>query len=699
MDLTTFLPGRKTQVKSEFYWSLVMEPGWIQAGVWKIEEAKAEVVSVSPVTPWESDEEIVGAADTALSSAVQNLPDDTPEPSKTIFGVPSSWVEGGQIKQDFLDKIKKVCTELSLTPTGFVVLPEAIANYYKSEEGAPLNAIVIGMGKENLELSVFRLGNLVGNSTIARSVSVADDVAEGLTRFATAEAFPSRIIIYDGKEGELETTRQTLIETNWEGSDKIKFLHTPKVEIFETDKKVVATCLAGAAEISGVSQVESQVYVAEEVENVGTATREITPEELGFAMGENIAPQPPPQPQPQADQPLAGVRPPVKRLNIHLPAVSLPTVKKPLLVVGIAVVMLIGILTVLYLFVPKADVTVNVAPQKLDEKASLTIDTAAAASDFSAGILTGQLISTDVSGEKTQSTTGTKLIGDTAKGTVQIQNGTDNIINLPAQTALVSAGNLKYTTVTTASVSAALSPSTPGLATVDVVASDIGADYNIAKDEVLKIGNYPKAEVDAVSSAEFSGGSSQQISAVSADDLKNLAADLKTELLAKAQTNLTATIPTGVIFPSESLIATISAQTNSAKVGDEASTVGIKLSLKVSAATVKESDIFTLASNLFTGKLPSGYVLRPDQLMVKFTPKDIKNTKYTFDVIYSANLLPQINTDEVKGKIKGKSLSVAEDYLKTIPGYVNTSISHTPRFIDQLPILAKNIQIEVAAER
>ena len=79
---------------SEFYWALVIEPGWIQAGIWQIIAEKAEVISVSPPAAWETDEELIGAADTALSAAIQTLPEDVGEPKKTVFGVPPSWVSG-----------------------------------------------------------------------------------------------------------------------------------------------------------------------------------------------------------------------------------------------------------------------------------------------------------------------------------------------------------------------------------------------------------------------------------------------------------------------------------------------------------------------------------------------------------------------------------------------------------------------------
>ena len=130
------------KIKRDLYWAIVLEPGWIQAGVWEIKENKVEVISVSPVTPWETDSEIVGASDAALSSAIQLLPEGLGEPSKTVFGVPPSWVNEGQIKEEYLSKIKNICTELSLEPSGFVVLSEAIVHFIKVDEGSPVNAII-----------------------------------------------------------------------------------------------------------------------------------------------------------------------------------------------------------------------------------------------------------------------------------------------------------------------------------------------------------------------------------------------------------------------------------------------------------------------------------------------------------------------------------------------------------------------------
>jgi hypothetical protein len=200
MNLKDFLTTKESP--PELYWALVIEKGWVQAGVWYIGETAAESLSISSGAVWSSDDDLLEAADAALSSAIQKLPEDYPEPRKTVFGVSATWVKNGEIAEEFLGRIKKLCTELSLTPVGFVVLPEAIAHLYKSEEGTPLSAIILKSGDETLEISVFKLGNLVGSTEVARSVSLIEDVTEGLSRFEGVDPLPSRFIVYDGKDGE-----------------------------------------------------------------------------------------------------------------------------------------------------------------------------------------------------------------------------------------------------------------------------------------------------------------------------------------------------------------------------------------------------------------------------------------------------------------------------------------------------------------
>jgi hypothetical protein len=743
MDLKSFL-STKEDKSVEYYWALVIEPEWVQAGIWEIVENKARIIAVSPSAAWASEEELTSSCDTVLSAAVSSFPEDAKEPSKTVFGVSSTWVSEGQIKTEYLDTLKKICADLSLTPVGFVVLPEVMAHLVKSEEGSPLSGVVLGVGSQNIELSIFKLGNLVGTANIARSVSVVDDVAEGLTRFADGENLPSRFLLYDGKEGELEETKQALLKANWGDYQKIKFLHTPKIEIITPKRKVHAVSLAGASEIADVSALEAkgeekkEGKVSSKSDPVTATGSSARPEDVGFMVGRDISVQ-----KHEAMTEVVNEKTQAKEQKEHvqeksadnvqnkkgsqskglksniildvlrkmkLSVVSLlakkPKVKmggKKTLVFGgglFVILMVVGLIS--WWFLPKATVTIYVSPKKLDEKMTIFIDPDASDSNFAKGILSGDTVKTTVSGDRTTSTSGTKTIGENAKGSVIIQNGTAQALKLPAGTFLYSAADLKFELAEEASVSAAISPSSPGTDTVEVVAVGIGAEYNLAKDESFSVGNYPKAEVDAVATSDFSGGSSREISAVSEEDMDGLEDDLTEELLEEAKNNLSEKISEDQYFIEESMETTPSTKSFNNKVGDEADNLKLSLSLEVTGLVVEDMALSDFAKEILKDKIPSGYVLREDQIDMRFELEEESDEVYELTTYMEVNLLPEMKPDEIIKEIVGKNISLAKDYLTSISGFTRAEIDlkpPLPGWLGTLPHVAKNIEIELAAER
>lgn len=716
MKLTDLLPLGKEE-KREFYWSLVIEAGWVQAGIWTIENGVASVVSISPGAAWEVDEDLTRAADAALSAAIQNLPEEFGEPQKTVFGLPNSWISEGQIKEEYLAKIKKICTELSLEPSGFVVISEAIAHLVKSEEGAPANAVILGIGKEVLEISVFKLGVLSGSSEVARSVSLAEDAIEGLARFPKTESFPSRFLIYDGKEGELEEAKQALLDTSWDEHENIKFLHTPKIEIINPDRKILATSLAGASEIAQVSKVsevveEAPKEISKEEENIIAPKEEVTPEELGFVVGADISEEVPQRPQLQVDKKEPEVsQPPIRRripkLNfgkIFKLKPKLPSFGgKNTLTLSIAVATVFLALFLGWWFLPTARVNIYISPKILEETQELTIDTKSSTSDFPKAVIAGRVLESQSSGEKTVSTTGSKLVGEKATGAVRIQNGLAAPINLPAGTVLSSSNDLKFTTTNAASVSAALSPASPGVANVDVVAGSIGAEYNLAKDEAFKVGNYPKADVDAVSVSDFTGGSSRQITAVSLEDTEKLEKELTEELVNKAKEGLSGQISPDETFAGGGLTAKAVSREFSHKVGDEADNLKLALTVSVTTFAVNRSELFEYSKEILKDKIPSGYTLTQDEIEVDFEIKSEERGVYDVAAVISARLLPEIAKSEIIQKISGKYPKLVESFLvNSIPGFTRAEIRINPPlpgFLGTLPHVAKRINVEVQAER
>jgi hypothetical protein len=747
MSLKDILPGKKEE-KHEYYWALVIEPGWVQAGIWRIENGKAQVIFSGPPSAWELDEELVDKVDTALSSAIQAYPKDSKEPEKCVFGLVSSWASDGQIKDEYLAKLKKICSDLSLVPVGFVILPEAIAHNIKSQEGSPLNACVLGTYGQSLEITLFKLGNIVGTTTVARSVSIIDDLAEGLVRLKLTDILPSRFILYDGKEGELEEARQSLLKVNWDDFEKFKFLHTPKIEIVSPDKKIEAVSLAGASELGDAAA--SKKETAKVLESRATHTEDLSekvkklekkdtdevqeqatsPESLGFVLEKDIAKHGSKEgesvqdlPQPKVDESVSDVVP-VKtaRRKFNIPTQIPPSMKEKLspilgvidtvksfgssgkktFVVGLSFLILMLVLGfVFWWFYPKATVTVYVAPRNLEEKVNLVVDTDIEASDFSEKILKGETLETSVSGEKTKTTSGTKVVGEKAKGEATIYR-VGSELTLSAGTELHGPSDLKFS-LDEQVVVASGSAGSPGSTKVKVTANDVGSAYNLASGTNFTVGNYSTSDLEAKNESSFSGGTSYEINAVSAQDQEDLRKDLEEELKDKAKEELMGKIPEEDFFIAASLTATDSSRVYSNKVGDEASSLKLTLKISASALTLDKSELYEFSRLALEDKVPEGFVLRDEQIELDFGPKKDAGELHEFEIKIDSNLLPEIDTEEIAERIRGKYPTIARDYLtKEVPGFVRAEVRLKPNLpgrLGTLPRVKKNIEVEVAAEK
>ncbi|MCH7640625.1 hypothetical protein IID22_00280 [Patescibacteria group bacterium] len=753
MALKDILKG-KSEDKKEYFWALTIEPGWVQAGVWRVHDGKTQIVSTSPPAPWELEEELIEAVDTALSASIKDFPEEAEEPNKAVFGVVGSWVSQGDIKQEYLEKIKKICSKLTLTPLGFVVLPEAIAHYVKSEEGSPISAVVLGISKNDIEISVFRLGKLSGSYRVARSLSIVDDTVEGLTRFASQDPFPSRFLLYDGRKSEIEEVRQELLRANWDDYPKVAFLHTPKIETISSKIKVHAVALAGASELADVTSVYAMKETKEEkessadlpagragkarasedkdedkeLENVAEVDRPVSPEEFGFALEEDVAvsskkvgqefekesTQPPERPSKVEESKrkllgkrhisgfLEGFKDRLSGFSVmkFVPSVS---IGRRTLVVGVSffAVVIVSIFT-LWWFYPKVTVTIYVSTKKLEEKVDITIDPSVTSPDISSRVLPGNVLATSVSGDRTKSTTGTKTVGDKAKGEVTLYR-VGSQLSLASGTLISGPDNLRFSLDESATVASG-SAGTPGTTKAKVTAADIGAQYNLAGGATFGVGNYSISDIEAKSESSFSGGSSREISAVSAKDQEILEDELTEELKEKARLDLLEKISEDEIFIDDSLSATASSRTFSDKVGDETESLKLSLSLDTQAITVDKNALFNLSKEILRDKIPEGFVLRSEQIDASFEyEREIAGT-FVLSVDVSVNLLPEIDPGQVATKIAGKYPPLVQDYLiNEVPGFSRAEISfNKPRFpgkLGTLPWIVKNIEVVIAAEK
>lgn len=661
-------------MKEEYYWSICLEESSVQAAIWTIKNGAADIVHISTSVSWENEETLVTAADECLSSCIQNLPQDIEEPSKTVFGVPSSWVIDGQIDRKYLDKIRLVCNKLSLNPSGFVVLPEAIAHFEKLEEKTPISAVLIGVYPQNLDVSVFRLGNISGSVNVARSTSVEDDVLEGLARFESLEPIPSRFLLYDSKMQDLEEVKQNLIKAEW-NHEKVKFLHTPQVEIVKSESKMQAVCLGGAVEIGQVNGIVKK-EVIEKKENLEEGV--VDAASLGFNIGSEVAPG-------RKNLDLGKFTPSFKmpelNFNLHNENTILAAV-----VVGFFVLVTAF---VVYWFVPKATVTIYVNPQKLESKENLKISPTNNITIDGQNV-PSQVSSVTVTGTKSMTTTGTKTVGTPSKGPVTFYNVADSV-SIPQGTILTASG-LNFTLDSDVQVASASGAAGAATANGNITSSGVGADYNVASGTFFSVGGFSSSSLQAKSTSDLGGGSSQDVVAVSKDDTTSLTNDLTNDLKTQGQTNLKSNLQASGILITPSIQFQTKDKTFDHNVGDQSATLKLSMTLSATGDVIAKKDLVNLVNSIFANKVPKGYVLTTSGIDYVFDQNSID---------FKISLLPNVNISKLRADLAGKSKGSLDVILsKDVPGYASVQIDGKPNipFLNSLPHVPNNISIQVLSK-
>ncbi len=727
-----------------YFWSLLITSHLASVCLWSRDGETTSVEVFGPEVLWEKEDELVSAVDTSLTEISSQMPEDAGEPAKTVFGVMSSWVTDGHIQREYLTLIREICEKLSLEAVGFVVVPEAISHEVKQNEGGPLSSVLVGVTRDKLEVTLFRLGTLAGTIEVGRSMSLTEDLIEALSRFQSHDSLPSRFIVFGAGNEELLDITHLLSSVNWkQTNEKLQFLHEPKIELAGTDRVLGAISLAGSSEMGPVVSFNTPEEMRPpEKEDLNVVATDVSLNDLGFAMNADITKITPKDNagSPVSEEPVSEdtentsmlhtvQRSPMNRIkhaakglslvfarrkriatlpvenHVHTPQhprvrrrISLPQF---LGLVGLVLALLIGGSSAAWYYLPKAEITIFISPRTLTSRQTFTLSGSTESIDIDNKILPVKVYTKTVSLDTSAPASGTKTVGDKAKGSVTIRNGTANNVSLPTGALIVGPNDVQFTIDQSASVSAATSPASPGTATVPATALVIGPDSNLSQDQTLKVGKFLQSEIDAIVSTAFTGGSSRQITAVSKADLDALEKDTLSKLVAQANQEISGEVPDDHVFIADSVKTKTNSKVFNHKVGDEAATINLSMEVEATAYAMPKSAITEAAQKLLESQVPSGYSFRPEQVETSF---DVQTgaTTLAADVGFTAHLLPNLNPDDIARAVAGKRFQSANDYLATIPGFVRAAITSHPALPDAIrfvPFMAKHIAVSVEAEK
>lgn len=707
--LSAYLPFAKKDVELEYYFALNIGNEELTAALWTIEGHKLAILETASDS-YSSQVEITSVADKLLD-AVLGIREV--EPQKILFGVPSHWLSDDSLKDEYLKILRNLVKDLALTPMAYVATANALVNLLEKLEGVPTTAILAGFEENHITTTVARAGKLDGVKVIQKGENSGVDLEKALLTFTSVETLPSKILIYDSNSN-LERLKSQLLSYNW--MSKLSFLHFPKIDILGSGIEIKSVCLAGASELNSnviytdqpLKKLADKPVMIDE-EDIESEEGEKGKEEekvggnFGFMVGdvsEQVKDEEKELVLPEESN-LLEVEDfedevaPKDKFNFKK-LIPKKLVKAPILlgIVAVILVILAGLI-----FIPKADVKIFVEPKILQKEAQVIADPNQKTVDETAKIIPGQIVETQVFGSGKDSASGKREVGDSAKGTVVLRNKTDSVIPLSKGITLSSSNGLKFNldfSVTIASKSA--DDGTWGKVNGTVTAAGIGADGNLASGTDLTVSGYTTDKVVAKAEGNFSGGNSKTITVVSADDQKRLLAKVSSNLRLQAQQQLQEKLA-GKKILQEALTEEVLSKSYNKNINDQASELSLNLSAKYKGTAYNDSDLRLIVSKLVTTQVPDGFSLDINDTETQADVSSVdKSGKVVFLAKFKAKLIPKVDTQKVKDQIKGRSLLEVQNIIKGMDNVLGSDIKISPKlptFLQRLPILTRNITVEV----
>jgi len=370
-------------------------------------------------------------------------------------------------------------------------------------------------------------------------------------------------------------------------------------------------------------------------------------------------------------------------------------------------VLIIGILSIaaLYYFVPHAIVTVMQEPKILESSQNIIIDPGATVVDAEKKIIPGKKREKTISGDKTVPATGTKNIGDPAKGTVTLFNKSLSTRVLRKGTILTS-GTLKFTLdaetqIASASENIDNGTITYGRIDAPVTASAIGAQSNIQSGSDFTVADVSSSVAVARNEKALSGGTSKQVTVVSRDDYASFITIITQELTTKAKEDVSTLLEKNESLIDETIKTTVTEKVFSQEIDQETSQLQGKVTIKISGIAYAQDDIRALMMTMIRDSIPQGYTVRDTQTSVVLSNIVVKKDgTITAKASVSATAFPDLKSDEMQKQLAGKSTKQAQEYLRSIQGVAGIEVRFRFNPLPgKMPVNYKNISVSIVGSQ
>jgi hypothetical protein len=363
----------------------------------------------------------------------------------------------------------------------------------------------------------------------------------------------------------------------------------------------------------------------------------------------------------------------------------------------------LALIAAIFWYAPSAKIVLTLQEKSLEQKIEVGLNPKIDSLNIAANEIPGLLVEIEEKGSKKVGTTGKKTVGEPARGEVTIYNKTGNSKTFKKGTVINSPNNLQFSLddeVMVASASENIGSLTFGKQSVHVSAVEIGPEGNLGVGQEFKLVDFPTSSYSARNEVAFAGGTSREISVVSKNDQERLIASLSAELKEKAVSNIKEKVGQGEQILDKTSSWEITSKQFDKEVGDEATEFSLEVSAKMSAYAYRYDDVLKILEEKISPSIPSGFELAKDQTKIDVSQMEKrKDGVILLSGNFIAKLFPQVNKEEMRKNVAGKSLTAVNDYLKALGNISAYEIQfgfRLPFFGDGLPRNPQNITIESA---
>lgn len=363
-----------------------------------------------------------------------------------------------------------------------------------------------------------------------------------------------------------------------------------------------------------------------------------------------------------------------------------------------------------YLFIPKSSIILTPKIKNRAVDSEIMGDINSSSADFEKKVIPAETVEMVNEISKTFNATGEKSVSNQkASGTIKIFNeyGTEEQ-SLVATTRFLSEDGKLFRLSEGVTVPGAKKEGdnfVPGEIEARVVADKPGEEFNIGPAKFTIPGfqdsgleKYTKFYAKSESTMTGGGKEEKKSNSVTEEDIQKAKAQLLNELNQSAVEKIKEKAGAEKIVLEDAINKEEAVYKISNSPGDVAESFQMTVQMKVSALVFSDKEIKKMVSSMIAERESESVNVDEDFISLDFGKADPNFRTGLINIKFhaKANLIPDINIEEIKSNILGKDEDYLKNYLDNFPDIDGASIEYWPSFLKgRIPFQAKRVEIRL----